>query len=101
MRIIRSRYCRLIEREFAAIWKAVEAQGEISAGAEMATEFRAIAERRVRLGMVIAELARRSSVRVQDSAELEDKVVDLLVSQARVEERVAGVEELRELMNEG
>jgi hypothetical protein len=91
----------LIEREFAAIWKAAETQTEIPAGqAEreaLAAEFRAMAERRLRLGMVVAELARRNGIRAPHSAELEDKVVDFLVTQARVQERQASVEELREL----
>jgi hypothetical protein len=51
--------------------------------------------------MMVAEIARRNSLRAQNSAELEDKVVDLLVSQSRVQERQASVEELRELIQEG
>jgi FKBP-type peptidyl-prolyl cis-trans isomerase (trigger factor) len=92
----------LIEREFAAIWKAAEAEAQAPADQaereSLAAEFRAIAERRLRLGMVVAEIARRNGIRAQHSAELEDKVVDLLVTQARVQERQASVEELRELI---
>jgi FKBP-type peptidyl-prolyl cis-trans isomerase (trigger factor) len=92
----------LIEREFAAIWKAAEAQAQAPADQaereSLSAEFRAIAERRLRLGMVVAEIARRSGIRAQHSAELEDKVVDLLVTQARVQEHQANVEDLRELM---
>ncbi len=91
----------LIEREYAAIWKAAESQAEIPAAAAgreaLAAEFRAIAERRLRLGMVVAEIARRNDIHSRHGAEIEDQVVDLLLTQARVEERQAGVDELREL----
>jgi FKBP-type peptidyl-prolyl cis-trans isomerase (trigger factor) len=91
----------LIEREFAKIWKGAEAAAEIPAGAAereaLEAEFRAIAERRLRLGLVVAEMARRSGIRGQSPQEIEDKVVDLLVTQARVQERRASVEELREM----
>jgi len=91
----------LIEREFATIWKAAETQAETPAGRaereSLAAEFRAMAERRLRLGMVVAEIARRSGIRAQHSAELEDRVIDFLVTQARVQEREASVDELREL----
>src|SRR5579872_4144695 len=86
----------LIEREYAAIWKAAESQAEIPAGAAereaLTAEFRAIAERRLRLGIVVAEIARRNDIHSRDGAELEDQVVDLLLTQARVEERPASVE---------
>jgi FKBP-type peptidyl-prolyl cis-trans isomerase (trigger factor) len=91
----------LIEREFASIWKAAETQSALPAGAPqreaLVIEFRAMAERRLRLGMVVAEIARRSDIRARHPAELEDKVVDFLVTQARVQERQASLEELREL----
>jgi FKBP-type peptidyl-prolyl cis-trans isomerase (trigger factor) len=91
----------LVEREFATIWKAAEVQSELpidQAEREMLRiEFRAIAERRLRLGLVIAEMGRRIEIRAAGSAELEDKVVDFLVTQAKVRDRQAGVEELREL----
>lgn len=94
----------LIEREFGTIWKAAEAQGEIPAGVaerkSLAAEFRAISERRLRLGMVVAEIARRNEIRAQQPAAFEDKVVDLLMAQAHVHERRLGVEELRELIAE-
>jgi FKBP-type peptidyl-prolyl cis-trans isomerase (trigger factor) len=94
----------LIEREFATIWKAAEAQGEIPAEAagrkSLAAEFRAISERRLRLGMVVAEIARRNEIRALQPAEFEDKVVDLLIAQARLHERQLGVEELRQLIAE-
>jgi hypothetical protein len=93
----------LIEREFSAIWNAAQAEGQLpSEAAErepLAVEFRAIAERRLRLGMVVAEVARRNNVHAKDSAELEDKVIDLLLSQARVEDRQASAEELREMIS--
>jgi SM-20-related protein len=91
----------LIEREFASIWKAAEIQSALPAGAPqrevLVIEFRAMAERRLRLGMVVAEIASRSGIRAQHPAELEDKVVDFLVTQARVQERQTSLEELREL----
>ncbi len=91
----------MIEREYAAIWKAAESQAEIPAAAaaweSLSAEFRAIAERRLRLGIVVAEIARRNDIHSRHGAEIEDQVVDLLLTQAQVEERRAGVEELREL----
>jgi FKBP-type peptidyl-prolyl cis-trans isomerase (trigger factor) len=65
---------------------------------EMAAEFRAITERRLRLGLVIAEMGRRHGIRAQQSAELEDKVIDHLVAQAQVSARSASQEDLRGLM---
>jgi len=50
----------IVEREFAGLWKTVEAQlGTVDAQerGSLAAEFRAIAERRVRLGLVVAEMA--------------------------------------------
>jgi FKBP-type peptidyl-prolyl cis-trans isomerase (trigger factor) len=91
----------IVEREFAGLWKTVEAQlGTVDAQerASLAAEFRAIAERRVRLGLVVAEMARRQGIHVHQSAALEDAVIDHFVAQAQVSERSATVEELRELM---
>ena len=93
-----------IEREFATIWSAAEAQGQLPQDAEqrkqLADEFRAIAERRLRLGMMVAEIARRNGITAGTSGELEDRVIDLLLSQARVIEREATPEELAELIGE-
>jgi len=54
----------------------------------------------VRLGLVIAETARRSGIQAPDSAMLENAVIDRLVAQARVSEREATADELRELAEE-
>lgn len=81
----------LVEREFEAIWKVAQAQG---ATESLTPEFRAIAERRVRLGAIVAEMARRHQIRSQP---IEDNVIDYFLAQARVTERRVGVEELRDL----
>jgi hypothetical protein len=89
----------LVEREFSAIWKA--AQEQVDAGdadrREMAAELREVAERRVRLGLAIAEIARRHGIVAADAAALENNVIAWIVSQARVTERRVTAEELREL----
>jgi SM-20-related protein len=81
----------LIEGELAAIMKAIEGEAD-------AASFRELAERRLRLGFVIAELARRLGIPPKSGAEVEDAVIDALVAQAAVEERPATVSELRELL---
>jgi trigger factor len=67
---------RMVEGEFEAIWRQVEADragGELSdedAGKsddELKGEYRKIAERRVRLGLVLAEIGRLNGVVVSDS----------------------------------
>lgn len=93
----------IVEREFAGLWKTAEAQlGAVDAQERdaLATEFRAIAERRVRLGLVVAEMARRHGIQSRQSAMLEDAVIDHFVAQAHVSERPATLEELRELIEE-
>jgi hypothetical protein len=94
----------LVERELAAIWKAAESQvgipASVAAKEAMAAKFRTIAGRRLRLGLVVGEMARRYEIRSQHSAELEDKVIDHWIAQTRVEERQATQEELRELMKD-
>lgn len=71
---------RMVEAEFDGIWQQVEkdqAEGQTSpedAGKseeELRAEYRKIAERRVRLGLVLAEIGRRESINVTD-AELGD-----------------------------
>jgi FKBP-type peptidyl-prolyl cis-trans isomerase (trigger factor) len=81
----------LIEGELAAIMKAIEGEAD-------AATFRELAERRLRLGFVIAELARRLGIPPKSGAEVEDAVIDAIVAQAAVEERPATVSELRELL---
>jgi hypothetical protein len=86
------------------IWKAAESQVEIpadpAAKAALAAKFRAIAERRLRLGIVVAEMARRHEIRSPQSAQVEDEVIGRLIAQARIEERPATKEELLALMKE-
>jgi len=66
---------RMVDAEFAGIWRQVEqdkAQGNLppeDAGKsedELKSEYRKIAERRVRLGLVLAEIGRRNNVQVSD-----------------------------------
>jgi hypothetical protein len=109
----------LLEREFTAIRQMAESQLEprsedARVRESIAAELRIIAERRVRLGAVVAELARRweialtereTALRRQGSettaharARLaEEKVVDRLITGARVSDRVISSSELREL----
>ena len=91
----------LIEREFTTIWSAAAAQGQPP---QDAAEFRAIAERRLRLGLMVGEIARRNGITLgtlaATPAELEDRVIDLLLSQAHVTERDATPEELADLIGE-
>jgi len=82
----------VVEREFAAIVQAAQGQGAVTDAA--AAEFRRIAERRVRVGIVVAELARRWGM---TGPSVEDLVVNRLISQAQTRERAATAAELREL----
>jgi trigger factor len=67
---------RMVEAEFASIWAQVEkdrtegSQPPEDAGKDEATlrsEYRKIAERRVRLGLVLAEVGRRAGVTVSEA----------------------------------
>jgi trigger factor len=129
----------MVEGEFNQIWKQIE--GEMKAGwleeadrakdeETLKSEYRTIAERRVRLGLLLAEIGRAQGVQVTaeemaramrteamryagqeaqvmeffrknpqaaDSLRgpvFEDKVVDYILDQAAVEERVVSFEEL-------
>ena len=66
---------RMVEAEFDTIWKQVEdekAKGELSdedkakSDDQLKTEYRKIAERRVRLGLILAEIGRKHDVQVTD-----------------------------------
>jgi trigger factor len=66
---------RMVEAEFDGIWKAVEAdraRGEVDpddvgkSEDDLKAEYRKIAERRVRLGLVLAEIGTRAKVEVKD-----------------------------------
>jgi len=90
----------LIEREFAAIWKLAESEGGIPSTVEerkdFESEFRKIAERRLRLGVLVTELARRYGIQAASGAQLEDRVIDHLIAQASMVERPPAPEKLRE-----
>lgn len=66
---------RMVEAEFAGIWQQVEsdkAAGNLpeedaaKSDEDLKVEYRKIAERRVRLGLVLAEIGRRANVQVTD-----------------------------------
>jgi trigger factor len=65
----------MVEAEFEVIWRQVEterASGELSpedqgkSDEQLRSEYRKIAERRVRLGLVLAEIGQRANVQVSD-----------------------------------
>jgi trigger factor len=65
----------MVEGEFAAIWQQVEQEkerGELSeedkakSDEELRAEYRKIAERRVRLGLILAEVGRHSDIVVTE-----------------------------------
>ena len=130
----------MVENEFNAIWSQVEAErasGELSdedkekSEEQLRSEYHKIAERRVRLGLVLAEIGQRNNVQVseqemqqaliaeirrypsdqqqqafdffrnnpQASAQLrapiyEEKVVDLILQKAKVEDTPVSKDEL-------
>jgi trigger factor len=66
---------RMVDAEFGAIWQQVEAEkerGELSeedkskSDEELRAEYKKIAERRVRLGLILAEVGRHSDVTVTE-----------------------------------
>ena len=130
---------RMVEAEFAGIWQQVQQdkqKGELppedadKTEEQLQAEYRKIAERRVRLGLVLAEIGRRNNVQVSDQelrqemqrqamqygaqaqqifdmfqqnpqaqAQLraplyEDKVVELIFSQAKVTDKKVTKEEI-------
>jgi FKBP-type peptidyl-prolyl cis-trans isomerase (trigger factor) len=91
-----------VEREFSAIWQAAESQGAIPSAVEernaLDAEFHRIAERRLRLGVVVNELGRRLKFETASPSVLEDQVIDHLVAQARVIDGAVSLDELREMM---
>ncbi len=110
---------QLITREHALIRRAAEealAAGSVTDA--MDAELRAIAERRVRLGAVVVEMAQRHEIlpveeelhREHRGAETlaqtwdrlrEEKLIGLIVSKAKIIDREATPEELRELTEAG
>jgi trigger factor len=78
---------RMVEAEFAGIWQQVQAdktQGGLSPEDEgksedvLKEEYRKIAERRVRLGLVLAEIGRKNDVAVTDQ-----ELTDAMMREAR------------------
>jgi trigger factor len=73
----------LVEQEFGTIWQEVERErartdkleGEEKSEDELRAEYRGIAERRVRLGLVLAEIGQRANVVVDDN-DLTNAVVE-------------------------
>jgi trigger factor len=77
----------MVEQEFSQIWRQIEADkasgaiDESDAGKsddELRAEYRKIAERRVKLGLVLAEIGRRSNVEVTN-----EEVSQAVMQQAR------------------
>lgn len=130
---------KMVEAEFGAIWTQVQQDKERGAlppedadksDEQLESEYRKIAERRVRLGLVLAEIGRVNNVQVTDQELLEamrqeamrygaqaqqvfdmfrqnpnaqaqlrapifeDKVVDLIVEKAKVEDKDVSKDEL-------
>ncbi|MGE3928815.1 MAG: trigger factor [Hyphomonadaceae bacterium] len=78
---------RMLEAEFNQIWRQIEADkkagrldptDEGKSDEELKTEYRRIAERRVRLGLLLAEIGRRHKVEVSDQ-----EVANAVAAQAR------------------
>ena len=77
----------LVENEFAQVWKTVvadlEGQGRTFADEDTTeeaakTEYRGIAERRVRLGLVLAEIGDKNNIKVPD-----DDITKAVIERAR------------------
>jgi SM-20-related protein len=94
----------LVERELSTLRKAAAEQLAPGEGDphELEAQLREVAERRVRLGVVVAEIARRRQIHSEADAPdrgrlLEDRVIAWIVSQARITDRPVSMEELWEL----
>lgn len=77
----------LVEQEFAAVWSQVEADmrnngksfaDEDTTEEEARADYRKIAERRVRLGLVLAQIGEKSDIKVSD-----DEVTQALIARVR------------------
>ena len=87
----------LVAREFEAVWKVAEQQELPPEGPDLEEArryFGAIAERRVRVGIVIQELARRWGMQAQSGSELEQRVLQAILAQVPLSEREATAVEL-------
>jgi FKBP-type peptidyl-prolyl cis-trans isomerase (trigger factor) len=90
----------LVDRELASIVKEADALGLTPVdigGADWKISLSALAERRLRLGFVIMELARRFSLAADTGTQLETRVCDHILSIARIDERDATPAELMAL----
>jgi trigger factor len=77
----------LVEQEFAAVWSQVEGDmksnnrtfaDEDTTEEEARAEYRKIAERRVRLGLVLAQIGEKSDIKISD-----DEVTQALIERVR------------------
>lgn len=97
-------FAGMVERELATIVKAAEENAGLPAeGAERDAaieQLRVLAERRLRLGFIVAELARRDEIRAADGGKVEQLVINRLISQAKLRERAVSAAELRALAEE-
>lgn len=96
----------VVDVEFQALWKAAESDGgvipeETAERASIESQFRSIAERRLRLGLIVAELARRFGIPAASGAELEERTIDYLIAHASVRKRRVSDRELAEMMSAG
>jgi trigger factor len=113
---------KLVEAEFNGIWNALQNEmkragksfaDENTTEDEARKEYRAIAERRVRLGLVLGTMGEKEQIQVYDyyrknpSALIElrgpifeQKVVDLLVGKAAVTDKDTSREDLQKMVEE-
>lgn len=86
----------LVDEEFQAIWRSIEADrraGRLDpedAGKDrhqLKQEYRAIADRRVRIGLIIAKLASSISIISGPTAEIENEVVEFIFWIGRLSDR--------------
>jgi FKBP-type peptidyl-prolyl cis-trans isomerase (trigger factor) len=82
---------RLVERDFMSLARSAQS-GEDTP--EIAAEIHVSAERRVRLGMMVVELARRYGI---DGAGIESQVLGRLMEGVKINERPATADEIRDL----
>ena len=100
----------LVERELQVICNSAAAELQAESDPEQIMgELRGIAERRVRLGAVVAEMARRYQIQLPEAESqiefqtrsrlIEARVMSFFVARARVTERVATMDEIRDLLD--